>query len=174
MRSISRRRVFDSYVGSTPGFPGDVPLVVTENSVRSENTEVRIIREIMVATTMSSLFVGISANYDFGLETVDTSASGDLSGIGDVYQAAMDFWWGFYSASVNPNRSKSIKLYYPNTWEFCGTKGLWSCAASEGKIWLIPAHANSFSVEHELSHQLNYEFWGDSFPNVGGSHDLFN
>jgi integrase len=30
--------------------------VVTENSVRSENTGVPIIREIMVATTMSSLF----------------------------------------------------------------------------------------------------------------------
>jgi hypothetical protein len=31
--------------------------VDTENLVRSENTEVPIIREIMVATTMSSLFV---------------------------------------------------------------------------------------------------------------------
>jgi hypothetical protein len=31
--------------------------VVTEYSVRSENTGVPIIREIMVATTMSSLFV---------------------------------------------------------------------------------------------------------------------
>jgi len=31
--------------------------VVTENSVRSENTGVPIIRENMVATTMSSLFV---------------------------------------------------------------------------------------------------------------------
>ena len=31
--------------------------MVTECSVRSENTGVRIIREIMVATTMSSLFV---------------------------------------------------------------------------------------------------------------------
>jgi putative transposase len=33
--------------------------VVTENSVPSENTEVPIIREIMVATTMSSLFVAL-------------------------------------------------------------------------------------------------------------------
>ena len=31
--------------------------MVTENSVRSENTGIPIIREIMVATTMSSLFV---------------------------------------------------------------------------------------------------------------------
>jgi hypothetical protein len=35
--------------------------VDTENLVRSENTEVPIIREIMVATTMSSLFVALFA-----------------------------------------------------------------------------------------------------------------
>ena len=35
--------------------------MVTENSVRSENTGVPIIREIMVATTMSSLFVAFFA-----------------------------------------------------------------------------------------------------------------
>ena len=35
--------------------------VATENSVRSENTGVPIIREIMVATTMSSLFVALFA-----------------------------------------------------------------------------------------------------------------
>ena len=35
--------------------------MVTENSVRSENTGVPIIREIMVATTMSSLFVALFA-----------------------------------------------------------------------------------------------------------------
>jgi hypothetical protein len=35
--------------------------VVAENSVRSENTWVPTIREIMVATTMSSLFVAFFA-----------------------------------------------------------------------------------------------------------------
>jgi hypothetical protein len=35
--------------------------MVTENSVRSENTGVPTIREIMVATTMSSLFVAFFA-----------------------------------------------------------------------------------------------------------------
>ena len=35
--------------------------VLTENSVRSENTGVPTIREIMVATTMSSLFVALFA-----------------------------------------------------------------------------------------------------------------
>ena len=44
--------------------PGGNPLkwsVVTENSVRSENTGVPTICEIMVATTMSSLFVALFA-----------------------------------------------------------------------------------------------------------------
>src|SRR6184192_2071063 len=36
-------------------------VVATENPIRSENTEVLIIREIMVATTMSSLFVALFA-----------------------------------------------------------------------------------------------------------------
>src|SRR5271166_4813037 len=35
--------------------------VVTENSVRSENAEAPIVREIIVATTMSSLFVALFA-----------------------------------------------------------------------------------------------------------------
>jgi hypothetical protein len=35
--------------------------VLTENSVRSENTGVPTIREIMVATTMSSLFIALFA-----------------------------------------------------------------------------------------------------------------
>ena len=38
-----------------------MPPVLTENSVRSENTGVPTIREIMVATTMSSLFVALFA-----------------------------------------------------------------------------------------------------------------
>src|SRR5260370_2149914 len=39
------------------------PPVLTENSVRSENAEVTIIRAIMVATTMSSLFVALFASF---------------------------------------------------------------------------------------------------------------
>ena len=48
---------FSSHLLAVPAFPG----VVTENSVRSENTGGSIIREIMVATTMSSLFVAFFA-----------------------------------------------------------------------------------------------------------------
>jgi hypothetical protein len=48
---------FSSHLLAVPAFPG----VVTENSVRSENTGGSIIREIMVANTMSSLFVAFFA-----------------------------------------------------------------------------------------------------------------
>ena len=41
-------------------FSPGLPPVHTENSVRSENAGVPTIREIMVATTMSSLFVAFS------------------------------------------------------------------------------------------------------------------
>jgi len=44
--------------------------VVTENSVRSENTGFPIIREIMVATTMSSLFVAFFALLAFTFRTL--------------------------------------------------------------------------------------------------------
>jgi len=44
--------------------------VATENSVRSENKEVPIIREIMVATTMSSLFVALFALVASSFRTV--------------------------------------------------------------------------------------------------------
>jgi hypothetical protein len=44
------------------GCPSVCPwVVITENSVRSENTGVPIIREMMVATTMSALFVALIA-----------------------------------------------------------------------------------------------------------------
>ena len=48
------RRMLSIAIGAVSG-------VLTENSVRSENTEVPIIREIMVATTMSSLLVALFA-----------------------------------------------------------------------------------------------------------------
>src|SRR3974377_2393114 len=60
-----------SIVGPTMAMAFNVSLVVraagraapvlTENSVRSKNAEVPIIREIMVATTMSSLLVALFA-----------------------------------------------------------------------------------------------------------------
>jgi hypothetical protein len=49
------------YRAGTCERPNTQLVAVIENSVRSENTGVPIIREIMVATTMSSLFVAFFA-----------------------------------------------------------------------------------------------------------------
>jgi len=51
--------------------------VATENSVRSENKEVPINREIMVATTMSSLFVALFALVASSFRTPCGPAGGD-------------------------------------------------------------------------------------------------
>ena len=51
------RSLVPNFAGSNAGELS----VVTENSVGSENTGVPIIREMMVATTMSSLFVALFA-----------------------------------------------------------------------------------------------------------------
>ena len=61
MRWCEEHRIgFDSGL-SLDGSSSTVRVVATEKSVRSENKEVPIIREIMVATTMSSLFVALFA-----------------------------------------------------------------------------------------------------------------
>ena|SRR5437588_427130 len=51
--------------------------VVAENSVQSEKTEVPIIREIMVATTMSSVFVALFALVASSFQTPCGLADGD-------------------------------------------------------------------------------------------------
>ncbi len=51
---MSTSRNSESLTLYLPSYPPLPILVVTENSIRSENTEVPIVREIMVATTMSS------------------------------------------------------------------------------------------------------------------------
>jgi hypothetical protein len=49
------------FSASAPKLPCNALPVLTDNSVRSENTGVPTIREIMVATTMSPLFVALFA-----------------------------------------------------------------------------------------------------------------
>ena len=59
--NYSKQSQLDTIATSLLGLAEFRQVVVTENSVPSENTEVPIIREIMVATTMSSLFVALFA-----------------------------------------------------------------------------------------------------------------
>jgi hypothetical protein len=82
----------------------------------------------------------------------------------------------YWEGSINPLRGSAIKVYFPNTTYDCGdgTGVPWSCAARDGRIWLIPSHASRNGVmQHELSHQINYEYWGNSVPSgAGGPHNL--
>lgn len=103
----------------------------------------------------------------------------DVRGLGEVYREGMILWSKLYwDGDINPIRDKTIKFYYPNTKQTCSDTRTtpWSCASVSGKIWLIPSHASRFGVTtHELSHQINYEFWDNKrAKGSGGSHNLVN
>lgn len=105
--------------------------------------------------------------------------NGSVRGLGEVYDEGLRMWSRLYwTGNINPLRDKPIDLIFPNTKYDCGTgSGFpWSCASKAGKIWLIPAHALRNGVtQHELAHQLNYEFWDNKLPSgAGGSHSLSN
>jgi hypothetical protein len=63
-------------------------VVVTENSVRSENTGVRIIRENIVATTMSSLFVALFALLASSFRT-RAALQAEILSMANCYSAAI-------------------------------------------------------------------------------------
>src|SRR5262249_5738308 len=116
---------------------------------------------------------GISTNFDIGHRVADTSAAGTLAGLGDVYSNAIIFWNAFYTNGLNPERASAIKLFFPNTWNNCSGTSPWSCANTDGNIWLIAAHTQAFTIQHELGHQLNYQYWNNQRPSgAGGSHSL--
>lgn len=126
------------------------------------------------------VWTGISTNYNVGHRMVDLSASGTLAGLGDAYHSGLLYWWKFYSNNLNPERADPIKLYFPNTWFNCDDNNdsdndpdPWSCASGD-RVWLIPAHADEYTIQHELSHQLMSEYWdGDRPDGAGGAHNLY-
>ncbi|MBF2013849.1 MAG: hypothetical protein IGS23_01180 [Rivularia sp. T60_A2020_040] len=118
----------------------------------------------------------ISTNHDEGGWIADT-ANGAVRGLGEIYDEGMNLWSKLYwNGKINPLRKKSIDVIFPNTTYDCGngSGNPWSCANTGGKIWLIPSHATRNGVmQHELSHQINYEYWNNKLPpNSGGSHSL--
>ncbi|MEA5596046.1 hypothetical protein [Rivularia sp. UHCC 0363] len=118
----------------------------------------------------------ISTNHDEGGWFADT-ANGAVRGLGEIYDEGMNLWSKLYwNGGINPLRKKSIDVVFPNTTYDCGngSGNPWSCANTGGKIWLIPSHATRNGVmQHELSHQINYEYWNNKLPpNSGGSHSL--
>jgi hypothetical protein len=105
------------------------------------------------------------------------TSSGNVRGLGEMYHEGMLLWSKLYwQASINPLRNKQIRIFFPNLSYDCGSGSgnPWSCASTDGRIWLIPAHALAQGVTaHELAHQINYEFWNNQRPpNAGGSHTL--
>jgi hypothetical protein len=115
----------------------------------------------------------IPTNFNIGDWAADTSAAGTLAGLGDVYNSAITFWNAFYVNGLNPERSSAIRLFFPNTWDNCGGSSPWSCASVGGDIWLIAAHTDPFTIQHELGHQLNNQYWNNARPpGAGGSHTL--
>lgn len=116
----------------------------------------------------------IGVNFDEGHWGADCS-NGEVAGLGEVWKYAHDFWWKLKSNGFEPIREEPIKLYFPNTDYACGNADgkPWSCASQEGTVWLIPAHADPHVVQHELTHQLQNEYWDNySVPNSTGQHFL--
>jgi hypothetical protein len=117
----------------------------------------------------------IGTDFNIGHRTADTSSSGSVPGLGDVYYGANLYWNKFTVSGVNPERSKPIRLFFPNTWENCSGNSPWSCASVGGDIWLIPAHIGDYVIQHELAHQTNNEYWSEQRPpGAGGAHILSN
>ncbi|MBJ6759571.1 hypothetical protein JGU66_02275 [Myxococcaceae bacterium JPH2] len=99
-------------------------------------------------------------------------ANSDLAGLGEVYRTGMRFWEALKAKGegIDPVKSKSITVYFPNTVKDCGqpNKKPWSCAAGD-EIWLIPGAASSRSTfAHELAHQLANKYWDGYLPDGGG------
>ncbi len=117
----------------------------------------------------------IPTDFNIGHRIADTSSNGTVPGLGDVYYGAMLYWNKFTVNGVNPERSDPIRLFFPNTWDNCGGSSPWSCASVGGDIWLIPAHVGLYTIQHELAHQTNNEYWNNQRPpGAGGSHILSN
>jgi hypothetical protein len=121
---------------------------------------------------------GVSTTHNEGAWFADCDG-GDLRGLGEVYNEGMTMWSTLYwTGEIDPLRSESLKLYFPNTTNDCGdgTGVPWSCAYLDGRVYLIPAHAlGKGVVQHEFGHQLNYEYWDNKRPAAsGGSHNLGN
>lgn len=93
------------------------------------------------------------------------SANSDLVGLGDLYRDGMRMLvaLGGKGGGISPGVDETIPVYYPNDNYDCGhgDNVPWSCASSQGFIWIIPEHAAGRAVMiHELSHQMHGAYWG--------------
>ena len=123
-------------------------------------------------------WLNIPATFNVGHRYADTDG-GTYNGVGELVDAAMYTWSRLYwNGGINPVPASPINVFAPNTTYDCGdgSGNPWSCASTDGNIWLIASHAVSAGVvTHELGHQLNYKYWAYKRPaNAGGSHNSGN
>jgi len=116
----------------------------------------------------------IGSLFDAGHRYADTDG-GSANGLGELYDAGLRMWSQLYwDGGINPVPSSPLKVYFPNTWYNCSGSSPWSCASTDGKVWLIATHGTDApTVAHEFAHQLNFKFWNNKLPaGSGGSHSL--
>lgn len=132
-------------------------------------------------------------SFDTGKLVADLSQDrgGHLVGVGDVMAAATRFWDRTWDNGLDvksrfrDGREKTIRIYFPNTWNDCGnTKGVpATCSSGDWRadIWISGRDITEFRtvtdtfdnpldmqlrqlgreilVMHELAHQLNADRW---------------
>ena len=117
----------------------------------------------------------IPQTFDDGNRWIDVASNG-ADGLGEIYDAGYQLWHEMYfRAGINPMRADHVHVYFPNTWYDCGVGEVWSCADRDGSIWLRPEHSEFDAIQHELGHQMQYEFWNDKLPAyTPGMHSKFD
>jgi hypothetical protein len=125
----------------------------------------------------------ISTSHEEGHRWADADG-GNANGIGELYDAAMFLWSEMlWRGEINPMRADPLQIFFPNTWYDCGTPigtggggAPGSCAWTDGRVWLTAAQGILSSVvQHEIAHEINFEFWDNKMPaNAGGPHTLCN
>jgi hypothetical protein len=107
---------------------------------------------------------GIPQTFDDGARWVDAAANG-ADGIGEVYEAGYQLWHEMYfRAGINPMRAERVRVFFPNTWYDCDVGEIYSCAQRDGQVWIKWEHTDPDTMQHELGHQMHYEFWDDKLP----------
>jgi hypothetical protein len=129
---------------------------------------------------------GGNSDTDIGYRAADFSKNGDLPNVDKLYVGSTNVWVKFYNNGMNALRDSPIQVTFPNslTSGHCiynkDSNGntvanyAWSCSQSaDGKIWVIPAHADNFVVQHEIGHSINSYYWGGKMaPGSGSAHSL--
>ena len=120
---------------------------------------------------------------DLGFRYIDLSLQGDLPGLDEVYLGAVQLWSKLSAQGLNILRQSPVEVVFPNSLAthsciLSGPQGPypWSCSyATDGKIYLIPAHANRSVIQHELAHSIHSFFWKGQMPmGSGGAHNLWD